>query len=137
MNIFIDTNVFLDALLNRDEGLSKSLIKHLEKQNIDIFLSDISILNIAYIVRKDFSKNEIEEIVDVLLEKHIIVCADGNIIKDANNSGFKDFEDGVQYFCAKEIGADLIISKNKKDFSESDIFVLKADEFYALYMGDE
>ena len=65
------------------------------------------------------------------------VCASGKIIKDANNSKFKDFEDGVQYFCAKEIEADLIISNNKKDFSESDIFVLKADEFVALYMSSD
>ena len=136
MKIFIDTNVFLDALLNRDNGLSKKLIQHLEKQNIEIFLSDISVINIAYIIRKDFSKDEIKEIVDMLLKKHIIVCASGKIIEDANRSKFKDFEDGVQYFCAKEIEADLIISNNKKDFSESDIFVLKADEFYALYMGD-
>ena len=37
---------------------------------------------------------------------------------------------------SKEKEADLIISNNKKDFTESEIFVLKADEFYALYMGD-
>lgn len=137
MKIFIDTNVFLDAILNRDKGLSKKLIKHLEKQNIEISLSDISVINIAYIIRKDFSKDEIKEIVNALLKKHIIVCASGEIIKYANNSKFKDFEDGVQYFCAKEIEADLIISKNKKDFPESDIFVLKADEFCGLYMVDE
>ncbi len=127
---------FLDALLNRDNGLSKKLIQHLEKQNIEIFLSDISIINIVYIIRKDFSKDEIKEIVDIFLKKHTIVCANGKIIKDANMSKFKDFEDGIQYFCAKEIEADLIISRNKKDFLESDIFVLRADEFYTLYMSD-
>jgi len=36
MKIFIDANVFLDALLNRDKGLSQKLIQHLEKQNIEI-----------------------------------------------------------------------------------------------------
>jgi len=134
MKIFIDTNVFLDALLNRDNGLSKKLIQHLEKQNIEISLSDVSVINIAYIIRKDFSKDEIKEIVDILLKKHTIVCASGKIIENANRSKFKDFEDGVQYFCAKEIEADLIISNNKKDFIESEIFVFKADEFYALYI---
>jgi len=136
MKIFIDTNVFLDALLNRDNGLSKKLIQHLEKQNVEISLSDISIINIAYIIRKDFSKDEIKEIVNILLKKHKIICASEKIIEDANNSKFKDFEDGVQYFCAKKIEADLIISNNKKDFSESDIFVLKANEFSALYMDN-
>ena len=134
MNIFIDTNVFLDALLNRDDGLSKKLIQHLERQNVEISMSDISLINIAYIVRKEFTADEIKEIIAILLKKHIIVCANQKIIKDANNSKFKDFEDGVQYFCAKEIEADLIISNNKKDFSESDIFVLNTVEFDALYV---
>ena len=125
MKIFIDTNVFLDALLNGDKGLSKKLIQHLEKQNIEISLSDISVINIAYIIRKDFSKNEITEIDNILLKKHIIVCASGKIIEDANNSKFKDFEDGVQYFCAKEIEADLIISNNKKDFFGVGYFCFK------------
>jgi predicted nucleic acid-binding protein len=136
MKIFIDTNVFLDALLNRDQELSKKVIQYLEKQDIEISLSDISLINIVYIIRKDFSKDEIKEIVNILLKRHEIICANEKIIKNANNSNFLDFEDGVQYFCAKEIDADLIISNNKKDFIESDIFVLRADEFYTLYMKD-
>ncbi len=134
MKIFADTNVLLDALLYRDNGLSKKLIQHLEKQNVEIILSDISVINIAYVIRKDFSRDEIKEIVDVLLGKHTIVCADEKILENASNSKFKDFEDGVQYFCAREVNADLIISNNKKDFSESDIFVLTVAEFHALYL---
>ena len=88
-------------------------------------MSDISVINIAYIIRKDFSKNEITEIDNILLKKHIIVCASEKIIEDANNSKFKDFEDGVQYFCAKEIEADLIISNNKKDFFGVGYFCFK------------
>jgi putative PIN family toxin of toxin-antitoxin system len=134
MIIFIDTNIFLDALLNRDEGISKNLIQHLEKQDIEIYLSDITIINIAYIIRKYFSKNEIKEIINIFLKKHKIICANDKIIKNANHSKFNDFEDGIQYFCAKEIKADLIISNNKKDFTKSDIFVLSAKEFYNLYV---
>lgn len=134
MKVFIDTNIFLDALLNRDEGLSKQILKELEKLDMDIFLSDISVINIVYIIRKDFTKNEIREIVNILLKKHKIVSANNNIIFTANNSNFKDFEDGVQYFCAKEIEANLIITNNKQDFKTSKIDVLSAKEFYALYL---
>ena len=52
----------------------------------------------------------------------------GRII-DANNSNFKDFKDGVQYSCAKEVEADLIITNNKKDFTFSEIEVLSPVEF--------
>ena len=134
MKIFIDTNIFLDALLDRDNGLSKQLIQYLEKQECTIFLSDISVINIAYILRKYLSKDEIKELIDMLIKQHTIVCAKESIIENANNSRFKDFEDGVQYFCAKAIKADLIISNNKKDFIVSDIFVFNANEFTSLYM---
>ena len=88
MKIFIDTNVFLDALLNRDQGLSKEVIQYLEKQDIEISLSDISLINIVYIIRRDFSKDEIKEIVNILLKSHKIICANEKIIKNANNSIF-------------------------------------------------
>ena len=63
-----------------------------------------------------------------------VICASSNIIINANSSKFKDFEDGVQYFCAKEIKADLIISNNKKDFKLSDINVLTPKEFCLVYV---
>ena len=134
MKIFIDTNVFLDALLNRDEGLSKKVLKHLELLDIEISLSDILVINIAYIIRKDFTRDEIKEIINLLLNKHQIISASSEIILTANNSEFKDFEDGVQYFCAKEIDVDIIMTKNKKDFKTSNIPIVSADEFYSLYM---
>jgi len=134
MKIFIDTNVFLDAILNRDNGLSKNLIKHLELLNTEISLSDISVINIAYIVRKEFTKDEIKDIINLLIKRYNIISANSEIILNANSSDFKDFEDGVQYFCAKEIEADLIITRNKKDFKTSNITVLSAEEFYILYM---
>jgi len=43
-------------------------------------------------------------------------------------------EDGVQYFCAKEAKADLIISNNKKDFTLSEIEVFSPVEFGLLYL---
>jgi len=134
MKIFIDTNVFLDAILNRDNGLSKNVIKHLELLNTEISLSDISVINIAYIVRKEFTKDEIKNIINLLIKRYNIISANSEIILNANSSNFKDFEDGVQYFCAREIEADLIITRNKKDFKTSNITVLSAEEFYTLYM---
>jgi len=125
MNIFLDTNVFADAFLNRDDGSAKRALKFLEEQNIELFLNDISIINITYILRKEFSRYEISKIIDELLLKHNIVSVSAKIIEDANHSKFKDFEDGVQYFCAKEIEADLIISNNKKDFFGVGYFCFK------------
>jgi len=50
------------------------------------------------------------------------------------DSEFKDFEDGVQYFCARRVEADLIITSNKKDFTHSEIEVLTPLTFFNEYM---
>jgi len=134
MKVFIDTNVFLDVFLNRDNGSAKRILKFLVQQDINLFCNDISIINIAYILRKRFTKDEISRIIDKLIDSYIIVPANSKIIVDANNSNFKDFEDGVQYFCAKEINADLIITNNKKDFNYSEIEILTPVEFDLLYV---
>ena len=88
----------------------------------------------AYIIRKKFSKEKIKKTINLIINQYNIVPATEQIISYANNSSFKDFEDGVQYFCAKEIEADLIITNNKKDFSSSKIEVLTAVEFTLLYI---
>jgi len=134
LKIFIDTNIFLDSYLERDEGSSRAVFEFLEMSDTKIYLNDISIINIAYIVRKKFSKNELKEKINLIINQYYIVPATQQIIFDANNSDFKDFEDGVQYFCAKEIEADLIITNNKKDFISSEIEVLTAVEFALLYI---
>jgi predicted nucleic acid-binding protein len=134
LKVFIDTNIFLDSYLERDKGVAKGVFDFLETSDTEIYLNDISIINIAYIVRKKFSKNEIQEKINLIINQYHIVPATKQIISDANNSAFKDFEDGVQYFCAKEIDADLIITNNKKDFTSSEIEVLTAVEFSLLYI---
>jgi len=40
----------------------------------------------------------------------------------------------VQYFCAKKIDAELIITDNVKDFKLSDIRVISAKDFYKEYI---
>ena len=41
--IYIDTNIFLDSILNRDNGIAKSVLFFLSDKNFEIVLNDISI----------------------------------------------------------------------------------------------
>ena len=68
------------------------------------------------------------------MRKQEIVSIDKHIIENSLDSEFKDFEDGVQYFCARRVDADLILTSNKKDFLYSEIEVLTPLEFYNEYM---
>ncbi len=136
LKIYIDTNVFLDSILNRDDGISSQVLIYLAKTNALIYLNDLSIINIHYIATtsKKLEKNDIDEKVRFILKKYTLVSVDKHIIENSLDSNFKDFEDGVQYFCAKRVESKLIITNNIKDFTASEIMVLTPTDFYNKYI---
>ena len=134
LKIYIDTNVYLNSIENRDEEVSKNVLAFLVQKDIQLYLNDLTIINIHYIAKKKRTRDEITKILKIILKKQEIVPIDKHIIENSLDSKFKDFEDGVQYFCARRIDADLIITSNKKDFTYSEINVLTPLEFYNKYM---
>ena len=134
LKVYIDTNVYLNSIENRDKGVSKSVLAFLAQKDIQLYLNDLTIINVHYIAKKNRTREEITQILKVILKKQEIVSIDKEIIYSSLDSEFKDFEDGVQYFCAKRVDADLIITSNKKDFAHSKIKVLTPLEFYSEYM---
>jgi hypothetical protein len=69
-----------------------------------------------------------------LLKWFTIVNLTREYLESATLSRFKDFEDGLQYFAAKDIkGLDFIITRDIKGFHESQIPVLQPKEFLELY----
>jgi len=133
LKIFIDTNIYINAIENRDSWISKELLIFLSKTNSSVYLNDLTIINIHYITRKSIKREEISKSIKIIIEEHNLVSIGKDIILNSLNSNFKDFEDWVQFFCAKEIWADIIITDNKKDFINSDIKVLSAKEFSDYY----
>ena len=105
------------------------------QKDTQLYLNDLSIINIYYITKKHRTREEMSHILKVILSKQKVVSIDRYIIENSLDSEFKDFEDGVQYFCARRIDADLIITSNKKDFVHSEIEVMTPVEFYERYMG--
>jgi hypothetical protein len=47
-------------------------------------------------------------------------------------SGFKDFEDAVQYYSSLQVRADCVITRNKTDFQSDTVAILSPEEFLAL-----
>ena len=57
---------------------------------------------------------------------------DRDVVEQALSSGFTDFEDAMQYFSAKKWGADIIITRNKKDFQKSQLPVYEPMEYLEM-----
>ena len=135
LNIYIDTNIFLNSILDRDNGISKSVLSFLAGTDAEVYLNDISFLNIHYVIKKSLERTALRRELKILQAENKLVSVDAMVIDRALESRFKDFEDAVQYYCAQKIQADLIITDNIKDFKLSDIPVMTAQAFYAKYLG--
>jgi predicted nucleic acid-binding protein len=54
------------------------------------------------------------------------------ILDAIDKDNFPDFEDCLQDKCAKEIGADYIITINVKDYAESEIPAINPKDFLTM-----
>jgi predicted nucleic acid-binding protein len=129
MKILLDTNIIVDVLSKRD-GCEDSvrLIKYCELARVQGFVSATSVTDIMYILRKYIEPTLVHEAVQTLL--FIIDVADvlKSDIQAAFLSDIKDYEDAVQACCAVRIKADYIVTRDIKDFKNSIIPAISAQE---------
>ncbi len=136
LKAYIDTNVYMDFLEDRNGSqVAREVMFFLERKGVQIYVNDISIINIHYATRKTIDREVIKVEIKKILNKHELVSIDKHIIENAFDSDFKDFEDGVQYFCARRVNADFIITRNINDFQSSEIKVMTPQDFYNEYIN--
>lgn len=135
MRIFIDTNILLDYICHRDPFYedAKSLIKLCMEGDESGVIAAHSICNIDYIAQKLYSMEERRVILHNLCTFLYVESVDKEkLISAIENMNFADLEDGIQYECAVSQETEYIITRNKKDFLNSSIPVLTAQEFLGL-----
>ncbi|RLD67317.1 MAG: PIN domain nuclease [Bacteroidetes bacterium] len=131
MNVFLDTNVMLDFLGEREPFyLTSAKIATLaDKRKIEIVVSALSYATVSYFLTK---YEGIEKTKDKLRKFKVIskICElDEKIIEKGLNSNFSDYEDSLQYFSALRMECDILITRNGKDFKGVRIPVMTPDEF--------
>lgn len=60
-----------------------------------------------------------------------VAVSNERTVDDSLASKFRDFEDAMQYYTAIKAKADIIITRNAKDFATSKIPVMNAAEYLA------
>ncbi len=135
MNVFIDTNVLLDVMLERRGFYRDSLAvwSLAEQGKIAGQISVISFNNIYYIVRKVAGQKTADHVLAMLRDVFTPVALDGQVLNQAIDAGFGDFEDAIQYHSALHADASCIISRNPDHFPQSGLSVLTPAEFMAAY----
>ena len=121
-HIFLDTNVLIDFLADRKPFSmdAAKLFDYSFKRKVNIYVASVSYNNIYYILRQSCSHTETIKILTELQEWTEAVDVSKDIIRKALKSEFKDFEDAIQYFCAKALNKiDCIVTRDTKDFKTS------------------
>jgi predicted nucleic acid-binding protein len=129
--LFIDSDVLLDTILMRAPFFNNSveIIELADNNSFYCCASVHSLLNIHYSAKKVFGEKLARQSILVLIEKLNIIEEGSDIVKQAALSNFSDFEDAVQYYTAVSAKADVIITRNIKDYKQSTIPVLTAEQF--------
>jgi predicted nucleic acid-binding protein len=131
-NLFIDTDVIIDFLIDRKPFSREAAIIFtlIDQKKLKGFSSSLTFSNLYYVLRKIESHNRVISKLDSLSKMVGILKVEEQTIKNALASGFPDFEDSIQYFSAidsKKI--DVIITRNIKDFKKSEIPVMTPGDF--------
>jgi predicted nucleic acid-binding protein len=135
-NVFIDTDVIIDFLTNRKPFSLESakIFSLIDQKKIKGCVSSISFSNIYYVLRKFGTHKKVINSLQELSEMVDIVKVDGDIVKSALTSDFKDFEDSIQYFAAQEYKkVDCIITRNNKDYKDSSLPVMTPETFLVTF----
>jgi predicted nucleic acid-binding protein len=129
--LFIDTNVMMDLLGERVphyESIAK-VATLADKGKVKMVVSAISYPTVYYLLSKFESSENVKE----KLRKFKIISEVSDLdeitIEKGLASEIKDFEDSLQYHCALKADCDIILTRNAKDFKESTLPVMSADEF--------
>ncbi len=130
--VFVDANIVIDLLCERYPWFPKVLriFSMGDLGQIDLFCSSLSLGTASYIMEtRKLSTQDIFDGIALLCKMCTPTTVDESVVKSALASGFTDFEDALQYCSAQTVDADCIVTRNKKDFSASEIPVYELDEF--------
>lgn len=136
LNVFIDTNIFLDYIEKRPVGVREAIaiFKLAALNDIHLLVSDLTIANIKYCTRKTLPLSEFYRVIRLGMELFSIVPVGEWAINQAISIEPKDFEDALQYFSAKQAGADCIVTRNIVDFNfVTNIEILEPKDFLRKY----
>ncbi|MFY8184790.1 MAG: type II toxin-antitoxin system VapC family toxin [Bacteroidia bacterium] len=130
-HVFLDTNVLIDFFADRKPFSLEAakLLNYSLKKKINIYISAVSYNNIYYILRQSCSHTETIKMLAELNEWTEIIDVSKEVIKKSIKSDFKDFEDAIQYNCAKSLAKiECIVTRNTKDFKTSSLPILSPKE---------
>ena len=137
MRILVDTNVFLDLLLDRNKEIGDKVQNFFDwccYEKNRIYITSMSLRDIEYVAHRIYHDKRKAKAVQFsayqMCSKIIGISADSAI--ESLYSDITDYEDSLIIEAAKEEMLDAIVTNNKKDFENGNIPVFTPEEIVRL-----
>lgn len=129
--IFIDSDIILDLLCKREPfyAFAAEIFTLGDKGKIELVTTSLVIANVFYILRKILGIEKAKELLRKLRIIIGVISVNEKAVDLALNSRFSDFEDGLQYFTARENDIKIIITRNIKDYKENDLVIQTPEQY--------
>lgn len=140
MKIFLDANILV-SVLNKEYPVfpySARIMSLAEYRHIQLYTSPICLAIAYYFAEKKNGRSKAKHKIG-LIHENINVAEVGHyaVQQTLQNKAVEDFEDGLEYYAAREAGSDFIITENPEDFYFSKIPVLRSQEFLMNHVTEE
>ena len=131
--LFLDTNIVID-LLERREPFCYDAVRLFTlayNRQAQLLVSPMTYATASYLLRKHGAEG-VRNLLANFRQLTSVSPADRQTVDDALASQFEDFEDALQYHSALQGGAETIITRNGKDFTNSKLPVMTAADYLAM-----
>lgn len=115
--VFVDTNIFIDFIENRENAdYSQEIFNIAAKGGIRLCASLLTFANMAYIIKKKRTQEEVFLILDNFEQRVEVLSMNQQQLRRAIAQPCRDFEDMLQYQCAVAGDCSVIVTNNLRDF---------------------
>ena len=129
--IFVDTNILLDVLLER-EGFYYDALKiwaAAEEGKVDAYIAAISVNNVHYVVKRLKSETTAMIAVRIILRIFKVVPVDSELLSCAADFHDKDYEDDIQFQCALRVKCSQFFTRNPTHYDSSLMAIVPSSSF--------
>jgi len=134
MKALLDTNIVLDVLLDRKPHSLESaeVFRLVEQGRVEGLLCATTLTTLDCLLSQAMRRGDARRLLSQLLKLFEVAAVNRAVIESALASRMHDFEDAVLDQAALYTGADVIVTRNSKDFSHGKSKVMDPRQFIVL-----
>lgn len=131
-SVFIDSDVILDFFINREPfaDFASEIFSLCESKEIYGYTSVVIISNVYYLLNRLADHKIVVQKLNLLLTIIEIVEVKKEIVLEALNSKFTDFENALQNYSAEnDLNISILLTRYLKDYKHSTLAILSPEMY--------